>query len=318
MKILIFGAGAVGLGLAGCIIKAGHHPDIIAREDTVIRLDQDGLIRSGILGADRFSSFNAFSDIKYIKDRAPYDYILVCTKSNDSLSAARAISRFPEIFSSKTCIVLCQNGWGNREIFLQHFPSPGIYNARIITGFSRPEKYHVKITVHVQPVHLGSLDHSDCKELESLCSAINQGGLTCELTETIEKDLWAKMLFNCSLNPLGAIFDVPYGKLGESENCRKIMKEIIHEVFQVMEKAGYSTHWESSNEYFSFLIHRLIPDAARHESSTLQDIRAKKKTEINALTGAVVKLGDEHRVHTPTNLMLYQMIRFMEEQYMTG
>jgi len=106
MKNLIFGAGAVGLGLAGCIIKAGHHPDIIAREDTVIRLDQDGLIRSGILGAD---PFNAFSDIKYIKDRAPYDYILVCTKSNDSLSAARAISRFPEIFSSETCIVLCQN-----------------------------------------------------------------------------------------------------------------------------------------------------------------------------------------------------------------
>lgn len=316
MKTLIFGGGAVGLGLASCLSASGHPPDILARPDTVKALENKGLYRTGIFGEGHYTTVRAFSELATVTPANPYDFILVCTKSNDSETAALLLSKHPDLMDTKTALVLCQNGWGNREIFLKYFPSDRVYNARVITGFRRHAPNRVEITVHVQPMTLGSLDHTPCPELDSLRDAINTGGLPCEITDTIGQDLWAKMLFNCSLNPLGAIFDVCYGELKKSSRTRAIIRDIVDEIFRVLHTAGYRSHWNDAEEYYDFLMDTLIPGTARHESSTLQDIRIRKKTEIDALTGAVVRLADRHGVDVPVNRMLYRMIRFMEGMYL--
>lgn len=315
MNVLVFGGGAVGLGLASCLKAAGYDPDIVARKNTADIIKSEGLLRTGLIGEVFYEKVNVYSDMDLIKSETPYDFILVCTKSNDSDNAARIISSHPELTSNETCIVLCQNGWGNREIFIRYFPDKQVYNARVITGFNRPAPNHVEITVHVQPVNLGSLSNADTKILLPLRDAIRKGGLTSETTDSIEKDLWAKMLFNCSLNPLGAIFDVPYGDLKKSEHTRDIMKHVVDEIFCVLKASGYRSYWENSDDYYRFLIDELIPGTASHESSTLQDIRMKKRTEIDALTGAVVALAKQYNVEVPVNLMLYNMIKFMETRY---
>ncbi len=314
MNSLVFGGGAVGLGLASCLMAAGWKPDIVARKGTADALMRDGLKRTGLIGDLSFQNVNVYADMADIPGNGVYDFILVCTKSHDSESAARILASHPERIGSHTCVVLCQNGWGNREIFINHFPENQVYNARVITGFHRYAPNHVEVTVHVQPVNLGSLHHSPAPELIPLRDAIRTGGLTSEITDTIGKDLWAKMLFNCSLNPLGAIFDVPYGALKESEHTRSIMGDIVREIFSVLESSGNQSHWDSPDVYYQFLLDTLIPGTARHESSTLQDIRMKKKTEIDALTGAVVDLARCHGVPVPVNEMLYRMIRFMEDR----
>ncbi len=63
----------------------------------------------------------------------------------------------PSLKNAPTPIVLCQNGWGNAEIFAEHFPKERIKSGRVITGFRRPHKHQVDITVHADPIHLGSL-----------------------------------------------------------------------------------------------------------------------------------------------------------------
>ena len=108
---------------------------------------------------------------------------------------------------------------------------------------------------------------------------------------------------------------MPYGDLKESEHTRKIMEDIVREIFRVLDASGNRSYWESPSDYYAFLLDTLIPGTARHESSTLQDIRMKKKTEIDALTGAVVALADRHGVDVPVNRMLYRMIKFMEGRY---
>ena len=312
MKILVFGGGAVGLGISSCLAEAGVAPDILARPDTADLLNTEGLFRTGIFGEGHYKKIKAFSALADIFPDRPYDFILVCTKSHDSETVARQLARHPELAGDHTAVVLCQNGWGNREIFLDHFSSAAVYNARVITGFHRPGPNRVNITVHVQPMTLGSMDHAPCPELEPLREAINRGDFPCDITDAIEKDLWAKMLFNCALNPLGAIFDVPYGDLKKTSESRAIIKDIIQEIFAVIRAAGFATHWDDPVAYYDVLMSTLIPDAASHESSTLQDIRAGKKTEINALTGAVVRLAADHDIPVPINTTLYRMIRFME------
>ena len=313
MKVLIYGGGAVGLGIASFLLKSKAQVDIIAKEDTVLALHKQGLIRTGIWGdysaePSAFGSYISLNDI----EKKGYDYILVCTKSFDSLVAARDLSQYDSLFCNKTKIILFQNGWGNAEVFLSFFDREKIYNARVITGFHRPKKNEVTITVHADSIHIGNLFNEDLGCIEELCQSIDKGGIPCEATGDIEKDLWAKMLYNCALNPLGAILDVPYGVLAEHESSRIIMKGIIEEVFEVIKAAGYETHWQSPQDFLEVFYKKLVPDTARHKSSTLQDILAHKKTEIDALNGAVIKLAGKHDVHVPYNSAVYNIVKFIE------
>lgn len=316
MRVLIYGGGAVGLGIASCLLKSGCRVDILARQNTVSSLRDRGLVRTGIFGeyhapASSFGCCQALNDVR----ENTYDYILVCTKSFDSLAAARDLSAHNSLFDDETKIVLFQNGWGNADAFLPFFTKQRIYNARVITGFHRPSNHKVEITVHADAIHIGSLFHSDVPSLEDLCEAITKGDMPCMVTAEIAKDLWAKMLYNCALNPLGAILDVPYGALAESAFTRNIMGHILEEVFDVMIAAGYEAHCKSAEDFLRLFYDKLVPDTAEHKSSTLRDIIAKKRTEIDALNGAVIKLAEKHGLDVPHNLVVYNIIKFIEAHH---
>jgi len=319
MKILNYGAGAVGLGLDSFLLQAGFSVDIISRKETVAALRRKGLVRWGIFGnfKARPSAFHAFSSLKQTPPGA-YDFILVTTKSFDSEAAAKDISLHPKLFNKKTKIILCQNGWGNAESFARFFPCKQIYNARVITGFARPKPNEVTMTVHADSVRIGSLFNGDLSDLEKLCRAMTRGGLPCRLSRHIEKDLWAKMLYNCALNSLGAILNVPYGVLGEHEYTRSLMNDIIREAFLVMRKAAYQTHWKTPESYLKAFYKKQLPPTAGHTSSTLQDIKAKKKTEIDSLNGIIVKLADKFKIPAVVNRTVYNMVKFIEERNSTG
>ncbi|MHC4338417.1 MAG: ketopantoate reductase family protein, partial [Planctomycetota bacterium] len=250
MKVLVYGGGAVGLGIASCLLKSQACVDIIARENTVLALYKSGLTRTGIFGYYHAEpeKFGSYTSLNQIQEQA-YDYILVCTKSFDSLTAAQDLSKHKSNFGEKTKIVLFQNGWGNAEAFLSFFTSDQIYNARVITGFRRINPNEVEITVHADSIHIGSLFSGDLACIKDLAQLIAEGDIPCEITDSIEKDLWAKMLYNCALNPLGAILDVPYGVLAENESTRIIMNAITEEVFAVMKTAGCQTHWQSPTDF---------------------------------------------------------------------
>ncbi len=313
MRVLIYGGGSVGLGVASCLLKAGADIDIIARADSVEQLQNGGLKRTGIFGdyyapPDAFGCLDSIDEIK----GGVYDYVLVCTKSFDSVSAAKDLSGHRDSFNEQTVIVLFQNGWGNADVFLSFFESSIIYNARVITGFRRPHKNEVMITVHADSIHLGSLFESSTSRVENLCRAIEDGGIPCETTDSIEKDLWAKMLYNCALNPLGAILNVPYGILGKHNFTRTIMDGIVEEVFSVIKAADFQTHWQRPKDFLEVFYNELVPDTAEHRSSTLQDIMAKKPTEIDALNGAVIGLAGKFGLGVPINQTVYNMVKFAE------
>lgn len=286
---------------------------VVARRDTVLALRERGLSRTGIFG-DYYAGpdeFSACESVDEIHEKS-YDYALVCTKSFDSEGAAKDLYEHASLFAENARVVLFQNGWGNAEVFLSLFDEKCIYSARVITGFRRHRKSDVTVTVHADSIHIGSLFGHDPLRVEDLCRSIAAGGIPCRTTDEIGKDLWAKMLYNCALNPLGAILDVPYGELAGREFTREIMNGIIEEVFSVMTSAGYDTHWQSAEDFIEVFYGRLVPDTAEHKSSTLQDISAKKRTEIDALNGAVVKLARQYGVKVPYNLVVYDLVRFIE------
>ena len=92
------------------------------------------------------------------------------------------------------------------------------------------------------------------------------------------------------------------------------MENIAHEVYAVMTAAGYDTHWASAGDYIDTFYKHQLPPTTSHEPSMLQDVRAGKRTEIDALNGAVVALGQQHDVPVPANTTLTRMIQFMESR----
>lgn len=313
MRICVYGTGAVGLGLASCLIKAGTDADMIARPRTVSALKDKGLVRTGIFGdfrarPEQFASYCRLSEV----GQKSYDFVMVCTKSFDSAAAANDLSRHKRLLGADGRIVLFQNGWGNAEKFLEYFKQDQLYSARVITGFTRRNANEVEITVHADAIRIGSLFRCDVSCVQGLCELISTGGIECRLSESIEKDLWAKMLYNCLLNPVGAILKVPYGRLAQVQSTRRLMDALANEVFAVMDKAGYSTYWDCARDFLKVFYGRLVPDTAEHKSSTLQDLAAGKRTEIDALNGAVLALADKHGIAAPYNQAVYDLVKFME------
>jgi 2-dehydropantoate 2-reductase len=313
MNILIYGCGAVGLGVASCLLKAGMGVSLLARPGTVEKLRQYGLVRTGIFGEYTAGpgQFAAASDLKEFAG-CTYNLILVCTKCYDTAAAASELNRFRGLLLPDGVIVLFQNGWGNAEFFTALFAREKIYSARVITGFTRMEAHHVEITVHADAIHIGSLFDNPISTVDPLAKAIDAGGIPCITTGSIGKDLWAKMLYNCALNPLGAILGVPYGALADSPDTRQIMNTIIEEIYTVMNAAGFSTHWETPRQYQDVFYSKLVPPTAGHHSSTLQDLRAGRKTEIDGLTGQILKLARQHTVSVPCNTVAYRLIQFLQ------
>jgi len=313
VKSLIIGGGGVGLGIASCLLKAETSVTIMARPGTRDKLAEFGLTRTGIFGDFHAKppSFTIYDGAEQVPSDS-FDYLLVCVKSFDTQAVARELAAQPGLVSPQTKIVLFQNGYGNFETFAQHFPPERIFLARVITGFYLADRHQVEVTVHAAPILIGNPLSPSSEEVADLCTAITRGGIPAEPSPHIVRDLWAKILYNSMLNPLGAIFGATYGQLGDSPHSRWLMEQIAREAFAVMDACDISTHWPDSQPFLKAFYDQMLPPTRGHASSMLQSIRHGQRTEIDALNGAIVTLGEQSRVDTPHNRTVVKLIKFLE------
>ena len=238
MKVLVIGTGAVGCAVAIAAADAGMETAVLARTKTAEYIRNHGLKRTGIFGEKEISPERIAVYEDYDQIPSGFDYVAVASKTMANSSVADALASHRDILGSDGRIVLFQNGWGNDEPYLVHFPASQVFNARVITGFERTEPGITKVTVHTAPILLGSLHGESIKELEPLANAINDSGIPSETSDQLEEALWAKMLYNTTLNPLGAILDMSYGELAATEHIVDIMNDLIKETFAVIDAAG--------------------------------------------------------------------------------
>ncbi|WP_462316412.1 ketopantoate reductase family protein, partial [Methanobrevibacter sp.] len=241
-----------------------------------------------------------------------FDYIFIASKTTANEDIAENLSNHKDILKESTKIIIFQNGFGNDEYYLKYFTKKQVFSARVITGFSRPKRHISEVTVYTEPILLGSLHGEDAKDLQEVADMITASGINCEITDEVDRYLWAKMLYNCALNPLGAILDVTYGQLTESQYTMEIMDNIIDEIFEVIKASPYETLWQTPDEYRDIFYSKLVPDTYNHYSSTHQDIKRKIPTEIDSLNGKVIQLGERYNVDVATNRLIYNLIKAIE------
>lgn len=310
------GAGAVGIGLGATLLAAGEPVCFVAREPTGAALRSRGCARTGLFGEARFApaDFGVLDGVAAWPERGDEPTaIWVATKSWAGAEVAKALCASPVLRDGSAPIVLAQNGLGNAETFAERLPRARICNAAVITGFRRPELHCAQVTVHAGPILLGSLFGADPARLAPLAEALRRGGIPSGISADFVAELWAKALYNCALNPLGALLGVPYGELGRRPETRTLMAKIVEEVFAVLRAEGDHTRWPDAAAYLEHFHASLLPPTADHESSMLQDVRAGRRTEIDALCGEVARRGARRGVPTPVNEALTVLVRALEE-----
>lgn len=316
MNVLVIGSGAVGIGLAASMLAQNANISIYARGETAKAIRKNGIKRTGLFTHYTFSPeelkvYEKYADIP----KNTFDYVFITSKTTANDDISQNLNRSRDILKDNFKIIIFQNGFGNDEPYLRYFSKKEVFSARVITGFARHERHISEVTVYTEPILIGSLQNQDPSDLQIIADMITASGIDCKITHEVDKYLWAKMLYNCALNPLGAILDVNYGKLTENEFSKEIMNSIIDEIFDVINASGYETLWKTSDEYKDIFYSKLVPDTYAHYSSTHSDIKRKIKTEIDSLNGKVIRLAEANNIDASTNKIVFNLIKSIESGF---
>ncbi len=315
MNILVMGAGAIGSVLGGFLAKAGHAVTLVGRANHMDAIRRNGLTISGIFGQHRIENLRPCVSVNDA-DGTAYDFVFITVKSYDT---ERAVEELVPVVSTNTLVCSYQNGLGNVDAVAARFGWARTVGARAIYGVRLPEPGHAEATVIAKPTAIGRYDAATPEApLKQIAKDLDTAGLPTVYTERIATILWSKVAYNCALNPLSALLDVPYGRLLETAETRELMTEIVHELYAVGTAMGVELEPDNAEAYRRQLFEELIPPTANHYASMREDFRLKRRTEIGALNGAIAAFGREQDIPTPTNTHLTRLVRAYEQLHSTG
>jgi 2-dehydropantoate 2-reductase len=295
VRFLIFGAGAMG-SLVGALLGRSHDVTLVGRRPHVERIRSEGLLVSG--RTDVRVRLNAIEDVA---DAAPPDVVILTVKSYDT---AEAMAELEPLRDSATFVSL-QNGLGNAETLAEHA-------GKVIAGVT----YHgVTFVGPGEVAHaglgetlLGPVRGTSLEDAEALARAFRACGIPTTATAAIDEALWTKAVVNACFNPLTGLLRVPSGALGRSEPLLDACAMIVEEAVRVAGALGVALDEGAMIERV-----RAVSDAtAENRSSMLQDLERGRRTEIDAINGAIARMGEERGIACPVNRLLTRMVKAAE------
>lgn len=305
--VLVACAGALGSVVGGLLARAGWPVTLLGRRPHLDVVGSRGLLVEGLFGTHRVTGVSCAVTPEEL--RGPYATVFLAVKAHDSEAVAAAVAPHlaPDGF-----LVSLQNGLGNLEAAARAVGARRVLGARVIFGAEIAAPGRVRVTVHADPVLIGSPDPADRRRREAAASwaaNLTEAGIPTEASESIVAELWAKLLYSAALNPLGALRGLSYGALVADVDTRKIMDAVIDEAFAVASAEGVTLRWAAAREYREEFYGRLVPATAAHRSSMLQDLQRGRPTEIEAINGWVAARATAHGIPAPVNATLTRLLR---------
>ena len=301
MKFLVVGVGAIGSAYLAFLTRAGHKAAGLVRRNPVNRIRVEGIWGEFEVNVNTYTSVE---EIPFIPD-----LVIISVKSYDTENALKSIK---PIISESNYVMIAQNGYGNYEKAVELLGEGRVILSRIIFGSKVIKPGHIRITVSADDVVIGDPSGKiDEGFIKRLAKTFTEAGIPTRYEKDVYKYLVDKVIYNSALNPLGALFEVNYGRLAENPYTKELMDRVIEEIFKVIKECNIPTFWKSAQEYKRIFYEKLLPPTANHYPSMLEDIK-KGKTEIDALNGAIVMLGKKCGIETPTNEFITKMVKAKE------
>jgi 2-dehydropantoate 2-reductase len=304
VRVCVVGCGAVGALFAANLAQLDD-VDVWAYDvwgDHVEAINRDGLRLSG--AGDVVGRLRATSDAGELP---PCDFGIVATKSMHTSAAMEATaSAFAD---GSVCSV--QNGVGNEEAIAEHVE-------RVIRGTTFPagkivEPGHVQWDVKGETT-IGPFEPrpAEMAEIERLADACTRAGMPTDAVPDARGPQWRKLIFNAATNPVGALTGLSHGRVCEDPALRALVSALVDEGKAVAAAQGI----ELDADPEELIDYAARPDVAYdHKASMLQDVEARRETEIDFLNGGVVRFGNEHGVATPLNEAITALVKGLERSW---
>jgi 2-dehydropantoate 2-reductase len=298
-KVAILGAGAMGAYFAGSFFDTdGFSTVLIAKEDRLDKLRKNGLVING--------KPYAIPVIHPDKATSPVDLIIVALKHHH---LEKAVQGLEKLIGESTTIISVMNGLESEEYIgsiygtdkMLYTISVGIDALRQgnrIT-YTKPGKHYFGHTVNTRL----------SERVLRVQEAFDRAGIVHETPEDMIRMLWWKFMINVGMNQASAVMRTPYGIFQTSLEAQSLMEALMKEVIALADVLNVNLTIRDIEEWYPIL-KGLSPQG---KTSMLQDIEAKRKTEVEIFGGKVVDLGHTHGVPTPVNKTVFQIIRVLEQ-----
>jgi 2-dehydropantoate 2-reductase len=298
MKIGILGAGAMGQLFGARLQLAGNDVVFIdVAAETIEALNRDGitLITDGVTEQTpaRAGTARDFTE--------PLELLVVFTKGFHTAAAMESVRH---LVGARSKGLTLQNGLGNAEILAQEFGEERTWIG--ITDFPADlERPGVIGTSSGGKVRLGTMTGSAVPETAALAETLNSARLNATAVEGIHESIWEKIAFNAALNTLSAVTGQTVGEIGANDDSRSIVNRVLDETINVARAQGIRLQ----RDRVESALENAFEHHTDHKTSMLQDRLAGRRTEVDSIGGAVVRLGQEAGIPVPVLWTLSSLVR---------
>ncbi len=302
MKILVMGAGAVGAFFGARLQKAGEEVYFCARGAHLHALKTRGLEVKSIAG-DFTLAVKATSDPR---EFAPYELVLLCVKSQDTIAAARQLQG---CLAPGGAVMTIQNGVENEAVLCSIFAREQVMggNARVGAEIVEPGKL-----VHTASgiIEFGELDGSETPRALRIAEALRRAAILGRLTNDLLTARWHKLMGNNATNTVCTLGRLTLGAALADPDGFALVRRLMLETIAVGRAEGAKLTNEAADQQLSLL--RSYPNIDAVRPSTLQDYERGKRMEYDAITGAVLRAAKRHGIPVPATETIHVLLKLLD------
>ena len=304
MKMGVIGVGALGSLFGGALAAAGYDVTLVIRNEA----HRHAIQASGLkLERDNGAGLVKLPTIAPDETHDPFDVVFVFTKTGATTEAISAVSH---MICETTCLVSVQNGLGNHDV-LAGFVG---YDRVIYGTTTAPADLIAPGHVASHGQHLTQINAASptsAKIAIQLAKMLSDADIPTVVNDEIDKVIWSKVAFNTAMNAICALVNGTPGTIADSAYLSDLARSVVMESCAVANAVGV----EIDPQNVLAIVEMAGREHRTHKPSMVHDVMAKRRTEIDALNGAVISLGKKHNIPTPHNEALYALIKGVEAQF---
>jgi 2-dehydropantoate 2-reductase len=302
-RVCVIGAGVIGSLLAGHLADVADVSLLTRRREHADVLNAEGLRITG--RSDRHARVRATADPDELE---PFDLGIVATKANGLEGAARSLEgRFPD-----ATIMPVLNGLGADEVIRAHGSWEIVSSVTFISGTKHSDT-EVEYVLDTE-TWVGPYEDTPFERAEEIAGLIVESGLKAEALPDLRPAQWSKLIFNATVNSVAGLtelrHDFHFAAEDEPADLGHLVHDLIDEGKAVAAAAGVELHddpWE-----MNVLATRR---GSAHYPSMLEDLESHRETEIDLITGALVREAEKHGVPVPLHTAMYRLVKAKEASW---
>ena len=303
MRVCVIGAGAIGSLFAAHLAKVADVFVLTRRKEHARELNDRGLQVSG--RHDFTARVTAAADPNELPE---FDVGIIATKASGVEDAAASLAgRFPA-----ATIMTVQNGLGAEEIVHRHGEWPLISAVTFMSGTKHSDT-HVEYILDT-PTWLGPYGATPFERVEELARHLVESGLEAEALPDLRPAQWSKLIFNATVNGVAALTGLPHDAHFAAEGAESDLGHLVHALMNEGKRVAATEGLVLRDDPWEMNVLATKRGSA-HYPSMLEDVEARRPTEVELINGALVREAERHGVDAPLQNAVYRLVAAREASY---